>query len=373
MAVAAPQRVGHQALLAGALVAAAALVLGVGTVVILGSGADCPAMGSTPTDQAKNSIPATALAIYQRAGQRYDVDWAFLASIGAQECDHGRCAGAQQINSSGCGGPMQIAMRRRSPCSSGVGPTLWERYRQDGGGDGHAERFDFADAVATAALILRQAKGAPATGGSAAGYRRAACAYYGACSDAAVSYADQVMARATVYGFHDGQATNPHAAADLVASTGDGCALQAELGDAGIDGAVQIAPGANLPGRPLAPETVAFVARVAGIYGKPLVVTTGTNHSYYTVNHTVSDHASGHAADIGMVANHGSNDGPVGDQIMTACLIAAGTDPPLAVRAGRQGGLYTLDHDGLRIQCIWKTDQGGNHHNHVHIGALPSA
>ena len=356
MAVAAPQRVGQRPFLGGLLAATALMSLLVGAVVILGGGADCPAMGSTPTDQAMNSIPATALGIYQRAGQRYDVDWAFLASIGAQECD-----------------PMQIAMRRRSPCSTGAGPTLWERYRQDGDGDGHAERFDFADAVATAALILRKAKGAPPAGGSADGYRRAACAYYGACSDAAVPYADQVMARATVYGFHAGQATDPHAADDLVASTGEGCAVQAELADTGVDGAVQIAPGANLPGQPLAPETLAFLARVAGIYGKPLVVTTGTNHSYYTVNHTVSDHASGHAADIGMAANDGTNDGPVGDQIMTACLIAAGADPSQAALAARQGGLYTLEHDGLRIQCIWKTDQGGNHHNHVHIGARPSA
>jgi hypothetical protein len=181
------------------------------------------------------------------------------------------------------------------------------------------------------------------------------------------------MARATIYGFHDGQPTDPHAADDLVASTGDGCAPQAELADTGVAGAVQIAPGANLPGRPLAPETVAFVARVAGIYGKPLIVTTGTNHSYYTVNHTVSDHASGHAADIGMATNDGTNDGPVGDEIMIACLIAAGTDPTQAARAARQGGLYTVEHDGLRIQCIWKTDQGGNHHTHVHIGARSSA
>ena len=222
MAVAAPQRVGQRALLGGLLAATAVMALVVGSVVILGGGADCPAhrVRRRPT-QAKNSIPAAALAIYQRAGQRYDVDWAFLASIGAQECDHGRCAGAQQINSSGCGGPMQIAMRRRSPCSSGAGPTLWERYRQDGDGDGHAERFDFADAVATAALILRKAKGAPPIGGSAAGYRRAACGYYGACSDAAVPYADQVMARAAVYGFHDGQPTDPHAADNLVASTAE--------------------------------------------------------------------------------------------------------------------------------------------------------
>ena len=120
---------------------------------------------------------------------------------------------------------LAAADRCRSPCADahparrGAGPTLWERYRQDGDDDGHAERFDFADAVATAALILRKAKGAPPTGGSAAGYRRAACAYYGACSDAAVPYADQVMARATVYGFHDGQPTDPHAADNLLAST----------------------------------------------------------------------------------------------------------------------------------------------------------
>ena len=372
MAVAAPQRVGQRALLGGLLASTAVMALVVGSVVILGGGTGCSAAGSAPTDEAKNSIPAAALAIYQRAGQRYDVDWAFLASIGAQECDHGRCAGAEQINSSGCGGPMQIAMRRRSPCSTGAGPTLWERYRQDGDGDGHAERFDFADAVATAALILRKAKGAPPTGGSAARYRRAACAYYGACADAAVPYAEQVMARAAVYGFRDGQPTDPHAADDLLAGTGDGCALQAQFAESGVDGAVRIAPGANLPDQPLAPETLAFVARVAGIYGKPLVVTTGTNHDYYTVNGNVSDHASGHAADIGMAANDGTNDGPVGDQIMTACLIAAGSDQTQAARTAREGGLYTLEHDGLRIQCIWKTDEGGNHHNHVHIGARPN-
>ena len=58
---------------------------------------------------------------------------------------------------------------------------------------------------------------------------------------------------------------------------------------------------------------------------------------------------------------------------MTACLIAAGIDPNQAARDAQQGGLYTLEHDGLRIQCIWKTDEGGNHHDHDHIGARPAA
>jgi murein DD-endopeptidase MepM/ murein hydrolase activator NlpD len=140
---------------------------------------------------------------------------------------------------------------------------------------------------------------------------------------------------------------------------------------AAVPGKVEIAPGANLPGRPITPETLAFLANVAGIYGKPLIVTTGTNHSQYTVDGNVSDHFDGHAADIGMVANGGSNDSPVGDAIAAGCLIAAGDPPAQAVREVRRGGLWTREHAGLRIQCIWKTDQGGNHHGHVHLGAQP--
>ena len=114
--------------------------------------------------------------------------------------------------------------------------------------------------------------------------------------------------------------------------------------------------------------------RSPSIYGKPLIVTTGTNHSYYTVNGNVSDHFYGHAADIGMVANGGSDDGPVGDAITTACLIAAGDRRrSKQAREAQQGGLWTREHDGLRIQCIWKTDEGGNHHGHDHIGARPAA
>jgi murein DD-endopeptidase MepM/ murein hydrolase activator NlpD len=152
------------------------------------------------------------------------------------------------------------------------------------------------------------------------------------------------------------------------AATAAACATSAD----GVPGKVEIAPGANLPGRPITPEALAFLATVAGIYGKPLIVTTGTNHSEYTVDGNVSDHFDGHAADIGMVANAGSDDSPIGDAIASACLIAAGDPPAQAVREARRGGLWTREHAGLRIQCIWKTDQGGNHHGHVHIGARPT-
>jgi hypothetical protein len=160
-----------------------------------------PAIASTgpaPSTYARQNIPPQRLRIYQEAGTRFDLDWSFLASIGAQECNNGDCAGT---NSAGCAGPMQIAYVRGSACSPGSGPTLWERYAVNADPSRPLSINDPADAIYTAARILRQDMGAPPTGGSYSEYRQAACHYYGACADSAVSYADEVMARAVQYGF----------------------------------------------------------------------------------------------------------------------------------------------------------------------------
>lgn len=167
-----------------------------GEIACVGGGGQ--ALASPPTAAAEKEIPPQRLRIYQAAGRRIDIEWSFLAAIGEQECGSGECAG---VNASGCAGPMQIAYVRESPCSPGPGPTIWEMYRLDGDGDGVRDIDNRADAVFTAARILREAKGAPPTGGSYAEYREAACGYYGACGDSVVSYADEVMARAVSYGF----------------------------------------------------------------------------------------------------------------------------------------------------------------------------
>ena len=154
--------------------------------------------GPTPSAYALQSIPPERLRLYEQAGTRFDIDWSFLASIGAQECGNGDCAG---VNSSGCAGPMQIAYVRGSPCSPGSGPTLWERYAVSAHPGQAPSIDDPGDAIYTAGRILRQDMGAPPTGGSYSEYREAACRYYGACADSSVSYADEVMARAVQYGF----------------------------------------------------------------------------------------------------------------------------------------------------------------------------
>ncbi|MHB8241047.1 MAG: CHAP domain-containing protein [Solirubrobacteraceae bacterium] len=190
--------------------------------------------GPVASAYARQSIPPQRLRLYQQAGARFDIDWSFLASIGAQECGSGDCAGT---NSSGCAGPMQIAYVRGSACSPGPGPTLWERYALSAHPGQPASINDPADAIFTAARILRQDMGAPATGGSYSEYHQAACSYYGACADTAVSYADEVMARAVQYGF-DGSgspaATSPPLAEPASSESGS-CSATALTPGAGDD------------------------------------------------------------------------------------------------------------------------------------------
>lgn len=195
-----------------ALLVVVVAVIAIALMAVLGSNLTCLGGGGggtgfleQPTRAAVKEIPPKRLRLYQQAGNRFDVDWTVLASIGYQECGTGLCA---QVYPSGCGGPMQIAIVRESACSPGAGPTIWETYGVDASGDGEADPFSLADAIFTAARLLRAVMGAPPAGGSYAAYRQAACNYYGACADSLVSYADEVMERAVEYGFH-GKGTPP--------------------------------------------------------------------------------------------------------------------------------------------------------------------
>jgi CHAP domain len=181
------------------------LLLGSAVAVVLGAAvatcapAPAQAAGSeAPSAAAVRQIPPERLAIYEQAASRYDIDWSFLASIGTQECGSGDCSG---VNSSGCAGPMQIADVRGSACSPGSGPTLWERYAVDADPTKPLSVNDPADAIYTAARILKEDMGAPPQGASYQAYFQTACRYYGACSDATVAYASEVMQRAVEYGF----------------------------------------------------------------------------------------------------------------------------------------------------------------------------
>lgn len=260
-----------------------------GTVMaILGSEIACvggggSAVAAPPTRAAVKEIPPERLRLYQEAGKRFDVDWAFLASVGYQECGHGACA---EVNPSGCGGPMQIGMVRESACSPGSGPTIWERYRFDADGGG-ADPFSPADAIFTAARMLRPVFGL--AGDSFAAYREVACNYYGACSDGVANYADEVMARAVEYGFRGKGSPAPTSpvATETVAAGGSGCGGSSSSAGASGGEIVRIAqsqlgtgespPGSNCnPYGPCVEWCSLFVAWVWKRAGVPLEGSTAT-------------------------------------------------------------------------------------------------
>lgn len=136
------------------------------------------------------------------------------------------------------------------------------------------------------------------------------------------------------------------------------------------NGSWTLAPNANREGVGLTPRFAAFIDRMATFYTGRLVVTTGTQHNQFVAGTTrESDHWQGNGADFGMVLNHGTNDGPVGDAIAAAAFMAAGVPHDEAIARGRAGGGITIVVDGVRIQIIWKVGGSfGNHHDHVHVG-----
>lgn len=133
-------------------------------------------------------------------------------------------------------------------------------------------------------------------------------------------------------------------------------------------GKVIVAPGADRGGVPTSKTVRGFLGLVAGSVGHPITITTGSNHNQYTVNGNVSDHWSGKAADIAVPI-----DSTQGDMIAGRALLLAGVPREQARRDAQQGGLYTLHPTsgplkGRRVQVIWRTNEGGDHHNHVHVG-----
>jgi hypothetical protein len=103
-------------------------------------------------------------------------------------------------------------------------------------------------------------------------------------------------------------------------------------------------------------DIIGFARQVAGVYGKPLTIGTGTNHNQFVLGtNRQSAHWTGEAADI-------PASGAKLTRLGQAALIAAGMSPREARK--QKGGLFNV---GGR-QIIFNSMEGGNHYNHLHIG-----
>lgn len=364
------------------LLATLIVVLAVAVIAFsVGAPADCETDradgGGDPgalSDRGRDEVPAGAARMYAAIAKRWNIDVAFLASIGKQECDHGRCADLRQVNYAGCVGWMQLGVGGR--CGN-----FWDRNKCDGNHDGRMDVLDPWDNICASAKGLRKEKGAPATGGSEARYRQAACNYYGACADRSANYADEVMARARHYGFpaRSSGTIAARAATDTTENAPTGCAAPDDPSTqlAAFDGPgkpFDLLPGANRPGVELTAQMTAVTRQIAGLLPRRLKICTGTNHSRLSSSGNVSDHWSGNGIDICSSANgFPASGGGYGDTIATAAFIVAGKSRAEAARMARQGGAITLHHNGIRFQIIWKSQVGGNHDDHTHVGIDPGS
>jgi peptidoglycan DL-endopeptidase CwlO len=144
-----------------AMFASGGLLAETGTSCTSGSGTSSGVQPAA-SQSARNSIPATYLALFQSVGRQYKVPWVILAGIGKVESDDGQSTlpGVHSgANAFGAAGPMQIGIGGAAgnqwggaavhPASEKVNGVA-----TDANGDGIASVYDPADAIAGAAKYL---------------------------------------------------------------------------------------------------------------------------------------------------------------------------------------------------------------------------
>jgi hypothetical protein len=289
--------------------------------------------GYRPSLLARAEIPAAYLRLYIAAGQRYGVDPWILAGIGSVETDHGRSPAPgvhAGVNFFGCcAGPMQFSV---------VGsPSTWDNYGVDGNDDGRISVYDPADAIPAAARYLL-ASGAPGD------YHAALLAY-----NHAEWYVAEVLAKASEY------RGDPVAAGDTPQL--DSAAGRDVLANSRI--ALTAVQRSDLRSGQIDPRIVATMAWMARHHS--IVITAlKSDHSRYTVDGNVSNHAAGRAMDIGAVDGEtcrGIRTGRCADLVRE---LAAVTGPLRSTEL-----IYCWDPDG-------PADPRGfaraDHCDHIHVG-----
>jgi len=126
------------------------------------SGSGSAAAQPVASQSARNSIPATYLALFQSTGAKYKVPWVILAGIAKVESDDGQSTlpGVHSgSNAFGAAGPMQIGIGGAAGNQWGGAPVhpaseVVNGVATDANNDGVASVYDPADAIAGAAKYL---------------------------------------------------------------------------------------------------------------------------------------------------------------------------------------------------------------------------
>jgi hypothetical protein len=217
-------------------------------------------------------------------------------------------------------------------------PSTSQGYAADGDGDGLADVWNPADAIAGAARLL-QANGAPAD------YERALFAY-----NHAGWYVNEVLQIASAY-----SAVTPTSLSIAIGSPD--ASVAAVLGNPRIQltGVQRVDLASGL----IDPRIVALLGWVGGSYS--LVVTAlRSDHSRFTTEGFISNHSFGRAVDIGAVDGEPCTGARFGACGRLAVLIAAIAGPLHSTEL-----IYCFDPDGpLSPDAFARAD----HCDHIHVG-----
>ena len=139
----------------------------VGTNAFFAASAGCSGQqtgtaGQPPVSAKAKSIPSNYMFWYKKVGQQYGVPWTLLAGIGTVESNNGQTTlpGVRSgQNGFGAAGPMQIGIQGASGNTWGGAPIhpasqVVAGVATDEDGDGTANVYDPADAIAGAAKYL---------------------------------------------------------------------------------------------------------------------------------------------------------------------------------------------------------------------------
>lgn len=124
-------------------------------------------------------------------------------------------------------------------------------------------------------------------------------------------------------------------------------------------GKVTFAPGADRAGVATSKKVMQFAGKVAGIYGQPLRVGTGTNHTQRTATGGISDHWNGNAVDVPLTGRNLIRAGQ-------AALIAAGMPESKARKI--KGGLFNINGHQIIFNDVQQLS-GSPHDDHLHLSA----
>lgn len=148
------------------------------------------------------------------------------------------------------------------------------------------------------------------------------------------------------------------------ASTGRvvaGVAKKAKLGN------IPLQPGVTpIDNQDWGGTKAAVLALAPLAFSQGLKVSSHKRDRQMTASGGVSDHYKGnpnaYAFDLGW---GGASPIPAADRAASAIVAALGGPK----NWGARGGVFNIVRNGIRYQVLYRTNQGGNHYNHIHLGA----